>query len=38
MKVGFETEAARSLYLGSGLVQTSIDRLLLRSVPHEQSG
>jgi GNAT superfamily N-acetyltransferase len=30
LKVGFETDAARSLYLGAGFVQTSIDRLLVR--------
>jgi ribosomal protein S18 acetylase RimI-like enzyme len=30
LKVGFETDAARNLYLGSGFVQTSIDRLLVR--------
>lgn len=28
LKVGFESEAARSLYLGAGFVQTSVDRLL----------
>ena len=32
LKVGFETDAARNLYLGAGLVQTSIDRLLIRAV------
>lgn len=30
LKVGFETDAARSLYLGAGFVQTSVDRLLTR--------
>jgi GNAT superfamily N-acetyltransferase len=30
LKVGFETDAARSLYLGAGFVQTSIDRMLIR--------
>jgi len=30
LKVGFETDAARDLYLGAGFVQTSIDRLLIR--------
>jgi predicted N-acetyltransferase YhbS len=30
LKVGFETDAARNLYLGSGFVQTSVDRLLTR--------
>ncbi len=38
LKVGFETGAARNLYLGAGFVQTSIDRLLTRSAPQEQSG
>jgi GNAT superfamily N-acetyltransferase len=31
LKVGFETKAARHLYLGAGFVQTSVDRLLTRS-------
>jgi GNAT superfamily N-acetyltransferase len=31
LKVGFQTEAARHLYLGAGFVQTSVDRLLTRS-------
>jgi predicted N-acetyltransferase YhbS len=30
LKVGFETDAARNLYVGAGFVQTSIDRMLLR--------
>jgi len=30
LKVGFETDAARNLYLGAGFVQTSIDRRLIR--------
>jgi GNAT superfamily N-acetyltransferase len=30
LKVGFETDAARNLYLGAGFVQTSVDRLLVR--------
>jgi predicted N-acetyltransferase YhbS len=30
LKVGFETDAARNLYLGAGFVQTSADRLLVR--------
>jgi GNAT superfamily N-acetyltransferase len=30
LKVGFQTEAARNLYLGAGFVRTSIDRLLIR--------
>jgi hypothetical protein len=38
LKVGFETDAARNLYLGAGFVQTSIDRLLIRPAPHEPCG
>ena len=38
LKVGFHTDPARNLYLGSGFRQTSIDRLLIRSAPHQQSG
>jgi predicted N-acetyltransferase YhbS len=30
LKVGFETDAARNLYLGAGFAQTSVDRLLIR--------
>jgi GNAT superfamily N-acetyltransferase len=30
LKVGFQTDAARNLYLNSGFVQTSVDRLLTR--------
>jgi GNAT superfamily N-acetyltransferase len=30
LKVGFETDPARNLYLGAGFVQTSVDRLLTR--------
>jgi predicted N-acetyltransferase YhbS len=33
LKVGFETDAARNLYLSAGFVQTSIDRLLIRPAP-----
>jgi ribosomal protein S18 acetylase RimI-like enzyme len=33
LKVGFETDAARDLYLSAGFVQTSIDRLLIRPAP-----
>jgi GNAT superfamily N-acetyltransferase len=29
LKVGFETEPARKLYVGAGFVQTSVDRLLV---------
>jgi predicted N-acetyltransferase YhbS len=35
LKVGFETDAARGLYLGAGFVQTSVDRLLIRPAAHE---
>lgn len=38
LKVGFETDAARDLYLGAGFVQTSVDRLLIRPASHEPSG
>jgi GNAT superfamily N-acetyltransferase len=38
LKVGFETDAARSLYLGAGFVQSSVDRRLIRPAPHEQCG
>jgi predicted N-acetyltransferase YhbS len=31
LKVGFESDAARNLYLGAGFVQTSTDRVLTRS-------
>ena len=30
LKVGFSTEPARNLYVGAGLIQTSVDRLLTR--------
>ena len=30
LKVGFESDAARDLYLGAGFAQTSVDRLLVR--------
>jgi GNAT superfamily N-acetyltransferase len=36
LKVGFDTDAARNLYLGGGFVQTSVDRLLTRPAPHDQ--
>jgi GNAT superfamily N-acetyltransferase len=36
LKVGFETDAARNLYLGAGFVQTSVDRQLTRPAPHDQ--
>ncbi len=38
LKVGFESDAARNLYLGAGFVQTSVDRLLVRPAPHEPCG
>ena len=38
LKVGFESDAARNLYLDAGFVQTSVDRLLTRPAPHEQRG
>jgi GNAT superfamily N-acetyltransferase len=34
LKVGFETDAARNLYLGAGFVQTSVDRLFTRPALH----
>ena len=34
LKVGFETEAARNLYLGAGFVRASVDRLFTRPAPH----
>jgi predicted N-acetyltransferase YhbS len=37
LKVGFETDAARNLYVGAGFVQTDIDRLLIRPA-HEEHG
>ena len=36
LKVGFSTEAARSLYLGVGFVQTSVDRSLTRRADRAQ--
>jgi GNAT superfamily N-acetyltransferase len=33
LKVGFSSDAARSLYLGAGFVQTSVDLLLTRPAP-----
>jgi predicted N-acetyltransferase YhbS len=36
LKVGFVTDAARSLYLGAGFVQTSVDRLLIRPASQEE--
>lgn len=35
LKVGFESDVARNLYLGSGFAQTSVDRLLLRPAAHK---
>jgi predicted N-acetyltransferase YhbS len=37
LKVGFENDAARALYLGAGFVQKSIDRLLIRPAPQERA-
>lgn len=37
LKVGFETDAARSLYLGAGFVQMSVDRLFTRQAQPEQT-
>jgi predicted N-acetyltransferase YhbS len=37
LKVGFETEPARNLYLGAGFVQTSVDRLLTRPATSAES-
>jgi predicted N-acetyltransferase YhbS len=38
LKVGFQTDAARQLYLGAGFVQTSVDRLLIRPASPGQPG
>lgn len=38
LKVGFESDAARDLYLGAGFVQTSVDRLLVRPLLGQPSG
>jgi ribosomal protein S18 acetylase RimI-like enzyme len=35
LKVGFETDAARNLYLGAGFVQTSVDRLFTQPAPYQ---
>jgi GNAT superfamily N-acetyltransferase len=35
LKVGFESDAARDLYLGAGFVQTSTDRRLVRPPSHQ---
>ncbi len=35
LKVGFSTDAARNLYLGAGFLQTSVDRMLIRTAPRE---
>jgi predicted N-acetyltransferase YhbS len=34
LKVGFQTDGARNLYLGAGFVQASVDRLLVRAAPN----
>jgi predicted N-acetyltransferase YhbS len=36
LKVGFTTDVARSLYLGAGFEQTSVDRLLTRPAPTDR--
>jgi predicted N-acetyltransferase YhbS len=36
LKVGFTTGTARSLYLGAGFEQTSVDRLLTRPAPNDR--
>jgi GNAT superfamily N-acetyltransferase len=36
LKVGFSSEAARSLYVGAGFVQKSVNRSLVRPAAHEQ--
>ena len=38
LKVGFESDAARSLYVGVGFVQTSTDRLLVRPAADLEPG
>jgi len=38
LKVGFSTEAARRLYIGTNFVQTSVDRLLVRPAPVVRPG
>jgi predicted N-acetyltransferase YhbS len=38
LKVGFETDAARNLYLGAGFVQTSVHRLLTRPATTNVAG
>jgi predicted N-acetyltransferase YhbS len=35
LKVGFQTDAARNLYVGAGFVQASVDRRLVRPAPAE---
>jgi GNAT superfamily N-acetyltransferase len=37
LKVGFESDAARSLYLSAGFTQTSVDRLYIRGAPRQQT-
>jgi predicted N-acetyltransferase YhbS len=37
LKVGFESDAARSLYLSAGFEQTSVDRLLTSLAPNDRS-
>lgn len=37
LKVGFGTDAARNLYLGTGFIQTSVDRLFIRGHSTQRS-
>lgn len=37
LKVGFQSDAARRLYLGSGFTQTSVDRLYVRRAARHQT-
>ena len=37
LKVGFETGPGRDLYLGSGFVQSSVDRLLIKPATNPES-
>ena len=37
LKVGFESPAARSLYVGAGFVQTSVHRRLIRHAPGQEN-
>jgi len=37
LKVGFESDAARRLYVGAGFTQTSVDRLFVRGARRQQT-